>query len=293
MSPAFEKPASLGFGLGLRPQHYPDILAGVQGIDWFEVISENYMIPGGQPLRILDEISERYPLVMHGVSLSIGSTAPLDMNYLRELKKLEQRVKPQWVSDHICWTGVHGVNLHDLLPLPMTQETLDHIVGRIKQVQDFLGRPIAMENASTYVTFKEDEMTEWDFINEMAEQADCMLLLDINNIYVSSFNHGFHPHSYLDAINKNRVVQFHLAGHQNNGTHIVDTHDHPIIKDVWDLYARALHRFGPISTMIERDDNIPPLPELLEELHMAREIARKEKIAFPDKKAPQPVEAQS
>ncbi|MCF6198514.1 MAG: DUF692 domain-containing protein [Hyphomicrobiaceae bacterium] len=281
MSLPSKKPSSLGFGLGLRPPHYPEILGGDPPIDWFEILSENYMVPGGQPMRILDEINEKYPLVMHGVSMSIGSTAPLDMDYLRDLKKLAQRVKPKWISDHICWTGVHGLNMHDLLPLPMTQEALDHLVERIKQVQDFLGQPIALENASTYVTFKDDEMTEWDFINEMAEQADCLLLLDINNIYVSSFNHGFDPHTYVDAINPDRVVQFHLAGHQNNGTHIVDTHDHPVIKDVWDLYGRAIKRFGPVSTMIERDDNIPPLDELLEELEMARKIADQQGVQFP------------
>jgi len=276
-----KKPSPLGFGLGLRPPHYPEILGGDPPIDWFEILSENYMVPGGQPMRILDEINEKYPLVMHGVSMSIGSTSPLDMDYLRDLQKLAKRVQPKWISDHICWTGVHGLNMHDLLPLPMTQETLDHLVDRIGQVQDFLGQRIALENASTYVTFTDDEMTEWDFINEMAKQADCLLLLDINNIYVSSFNHGFDPHTYIDAINPDRVVQFHLAGHQNNGTHIVDTHDHPIIKDVWDLFGRAIKRFGPVSTMIERDDNIPPLGELLEELEMARQIADQQGIHFP------------
>ncbi len=276
-----KKPSPLGFGLGLRPPHYPEILGGDPPIDWFEILSENYMVPGGQPMRILDEINEKYPLVMHGVSMSIGSTSPLDMDYLRDLKKLAKRVQPKWISDHICWTGVHGLNMHDLLPLPMTQETLDHLVERIGQVQDFLGQRIAFENASTYVTFTDDEMTEWDFINEMAKQADCLLLLDINNIYVSSFNHGFDPHTYIDAINPDRVVQFHLAGHQNNGTHIVDTHDHPIIKDVWSLFGRAIKRFGPVSTMIERDDNIPPLGELLEELEMARQIADQQGIHFP------------
>ncbi len=281
MSLTPEKPSSLGFGLGLRPPHYPEILGSDPPIDWFEILSENYMVPGGQPMRILDEINEKYPLVMHGVSMSIGSTAPLDMDYLRDLKKLAQRVQPKWISDHICWTGVHGLNMHDLLPLPMNQETLDHLVERISQVQDFLGQRIALENASTYVTFTDDEMTEWDFINEMAKQADCLLLLDINNIYVSSFNHGFDPHTYVDAINPDRVVQFHLAGHQNNGTHIVDTHDHPIIKDVWELYGRAIKRFGPVSTMIERDDNIPPLGELLEELEMARKIADQQGVHFP------------
>lgn len=272
MMTSFEKPAPLGFGLGLRPPHYSEILHGEPQIDWFEVISENYMIPGGQPLRILDQIAERYPIVMHGVSLSIASTSPLNEDYLLDLKALADRVKPRWFSDHLCWTGVHGVNLHDLLPIPYTLEALDHVVERIKQVQDRLGRRMALENVSTYVSFTQSEMTEWEFLTKVSKEADCWLLLDINNVYVSAFNHGYDPKVFLDGIPVDRVVQFHLAGHEDNGIYIVDTHDHPIRSEVWDLYAYAIKRFGPISTLIERDDNIPPLQELVEELNEARRI---------------------
>ena len=280
MAPRASTPPFLGFGLGLRPPHYPDILEGVEGIDWFEVISENYMIPGGQPLRILDEIRERYPIVMHGVSLSIASTDPLNKAYLTDLKNLANRVKPCWISDHLCWTGVHGVNLHDLLPIPYTFEALDHIAGRIEQVQDFLGQRIAIENVSTYVSFKSSQMSEWEFITELAKRTDCWLLLDVNNVFVSAFNHGYDPHTFINGIPRDRVVQFHIAGHQDNGTYIVDTHDHPIRSEVWALYDYALKRFGPVSTLIERDDNIPDVSELIQELDQARNIAKKNGITF-------------
>jgi hypothetical protein len=267
------KPPYLGFGLGLRPQHYREILDGEPAIDWFEVISENYMVPGGQPLRMLDRIAERYPVVMHGVSLSIASTAPLDMDYLAGLKSLAERVKPQWISDHLCWTGVHGVNLHDLLPVPYTEEALDHVVARIARVQDYLGRRIAIENVSSYIEYTHSEMTEWEFVAELARRADCWLLLDVNNVFVSGFNHAFNSHIFIDAIPRERVVQFHLAGHSEANTHLIDTHDEPVREEVWDLYGTALERFGPISTMIERDDNIPPLADLVAELDHARRIA--------------------
>ncbi len=277
MENAVQKPDYLGFGLGLRPQHYNEILQGdsaISGaIEWFEIISENYMVPGGRPIFMLDQIKERYPLVMHGVSLSIGSTAPLNMGYLADLKKLAQRVKPKWVSDHICWTGVHGKNMHDLLPVPYTEEALNHMAERIGQVQDYLGCPLVMENASTYVTFKSNEMTEWEFVAALVKRTGCMLLCDINNIYVSSFNHGFDPMTYLKAIPKEAVIQFHLAGHTNNGTHIIDTHDHPVVDEVWELYGKAVEYFGAVSTMIERDDNIPPLKEVVQELEQARKIS--------------------
>ena len=268
-----EKPPFLGFGLGLRPQHYQEILDGSPAIDWFEIISENYMIPGGQPLRMLDRIAERYPLVMHGVSLSIASTAPLDLEYLGALKKLAERVKPKWISDHLCWTGVHGVNLHDLLPIPYTEEALKHVVERVSQVQDFLGRRLTLENVSSYVTFGQSEMTEWEFVGEVARRADCWLLFDVNNVYVSAFNHGYDPLIFLNGIPRDRVVQFHMAGHSHMGTHIIDTHDHPVCEEVWNFYREAVAHFGPVSTMIERDDNIPPLAELVEELDHARSIA--------------------
>jgi uncharacterized protein (UPF0276 family) len=268
-----EKPPFLGFGLGLRAQHYAEILDGDPAVDWFEVISENYMIPGGQPLRMLDQIRERYPVVMHGVSLSIASTAPPDFAYLRDLKKLADRVGPKWISDHLCWTGVHGKNLHDLLPIPYTREALDHVVARVRMVQDLLGRRLVLENVSTYVQFAGSEMTEWEFLSELARRADCWLLFDVNNVYVSAYNHGYDPRTFLAGIPADRVVQFHLAGHSHMGTHIIDTHDHPVCDEVWDLYRDALRRFGAVSTMIERDDNIPPLDELVAEVAQARNIA--------------------
>ncbi|MFN0192490.1 MAG: DUF692 domain-containing protein [Aestuariivirga sp.] len=270
-----EKPAPLGFGLGLRPKHYQEILEGNPPVDWFEVISENYMIPGGQPLRMLDRISERYPVVMHGVSMSIASTAPLDMDYLAGLKALAARCKPKWISDHLCWTGVHGVNLHDLLPVPYTEEALRHVSDRISRVQDYLGRRIAIENVSSYIEYEGSEMEEWEFVGELARRADCWLLLDVNNVFVSGFNHDFSTHAFIDAVPAERVVQFHLAGHSEANTHFIDTHDEPVKEEVWDLYARALRRFGPVSTMIERDDKIPPLAELVCELDKARSIANK------------------
>lgn len=267
------KPASLGFGLGLRPQHYTEILDGNPAIDWFEIISENYMVPGGNPMRMLDRIAERYPIVMHGVSMSIASTAPFNEEYFDALVALAKRVKPRWISDHLCWTGVHGVNLHDLLPFPYTREALDHVVSRIDYVQERLGRPLCLENVSTYVTFKESEMSEWDFIAEMAKRTGCWLLFDVNNVFVSTHNHGFDAKEFLNGIPADRVIQFHLAGHSDMGTHIIDTHDEPVRAEVWDLYKAALQRFGPVSTMIERDDNIPPLADLLDELAHARLLA--------------------
>ncbi len=267
------KPAALGFGLGLRTDHYETILETRPNVDWFEILSENYMVPGGKPLHFLDRIRADYPVVMHGVSLSVGATDPLNQDYLRQLKALAARVEPKWISDHLCWTGVHGKNMHDLLPLPYTDEAVAHVAGRVQQVQDFLGRRILLENVSSYVTYKQSAMTEWDFLNAVAERADCLILLDVNNIYVSSFNHGFDPLDYLNAVPVERVQQFHLAGHRHLETHIIDTHDEPVVDPVWELYRTAVRRFGRVSTMIERDDHIPPLPELLAELDRARDIA--------------------
>lgn len=268
-----QRPTPLGFGLGLRPQHYNDILNGNPTVDWFEVISENYMVPGGNPLRVLDAIAERYPIVMHGVSMSIASTAPFDEDYLDALAALARRVNPKWISDHLCWTGVHGVNLHDLLPFPYTREALDHVVARVHHVQERLGRPLCLENVSTYVTFNESEMTEWEFIAEMSRRTGCWLLFDVNNVFVSAHNHGYDALEFLNGIPQDRVIQFHLAGHSDMGTHIIDTHDEAVRAEVWDLYKAALKRFGPVSTMIERDDNIPPLADLLDELAHARLLA--------------------
>lgn len=265
---------SLGFGLGLRVDHYEEILNSEPDIDWLEVLSENYMIPGGRPLRYLERMRERYPLVMHGVSLSIGSSAPLNREYLARLRQLAVGVSPAWISDHLCWTGVHNTNLHDLMPLPYTEEALEHVAARVREVQDYLGRRILLENVSSYVEFHDSSLTEWEFLAEIAARADCLILLDVNNIYVSAHNHNFDPQNYLDGIPVERVQQIHLAGHENQGGLIIDTHDAPIIDPVWDLYAAAIRRFGPVSTMIERDDHIPPLADLLAELDTARRIAR-------------------
>jgi uncharacterized protein len=272
-SEPMEKPLPLGFGLGLRPCYYDDILEAKPPVDWFEVVSENFMIPGGRPLAILERIRADYPIVLHGVSMSIASTAPLDLDYLNALKQLADRFSPAFVSDHICWTGVHGVNLHDLLPVPYTSEALDHVVERVSRVQDFLGRRIALENVSSYVTFSDSEMDEWTFVCEVAERADCWLLLDVNNVFVSAFNHDFDSGTFLEKIPVERVIQFHLAGHSDCETHKIDTHDQPVCEEVWALYAEACARFGPVSTMIERDDNFPPFAELLAELERARGIA--------------------
>jgi uncharacterized protein (UPF0276 family) len=270
-----EERARLGYGLGLRPVYYDEILATRPPIDWFEIISENYMIPGGRPLAMLERFRADYPIVMHGVSMSLASTDPLDLDYLQQLKSLAERIEPAWISDHLAWTGVHGVNLHDLLPIPYTSEALDHVVDRISRVQDFLKRRLVVENASTYVAFQESEMEEWIFIAEMARRADCLLLLDVNNVFVSGFNHGFDARRFVDSIPVERVAQIHMAGHTNNETHRIDTHDQPICEEVWSLYECARRRFGDVAVMIERDDNFPPLAELLGELSRMREIDAK------------------
>jgi uncharacterized protein (UPF0276 family) len=273
MSASVTARTNLGFGLGLRVDHYETILNSEPAVDWFEIISENYLVPGGKPLHYLDRIRERYPLVMHGVSMSIGSTDPLNRDYLKQLKALATRIEPVWISDHLCWTGVHGTNLHDLLPLPYTEEAIDHVATRIREAQDYLGRQMLIENVSSYVSYAQSQLSEWDFLSAVCERADCLLLFDVNNVYVSSVNHGFDPLDYLNGIPATRVQQFHLAGHEDHGRYIIDTHDHPVPDPVWELYAQALRRFGPVSTMIERDDNIPPLDELIAELDHARRIA--------------------
>lgn len=265
---------NLGFGLGLRTTHYEEILESQPRVDWFEALSENYMVRGGKPLYYLERIRADYPVVLHGVSLSIGSTDPLDLEYLRALKTLADRIEPAWVSDHLCWTGMARQNIHDLLPLPYTPEAVDHVASRIARVQDFLQRPILIENVSSYVTFNQSEMTEWEFINELAERTDCLLLLDVNNVYVSGFNHGFDPHEFIDALPAQRIQQIHLAGHSNRGSHIIDTHDAPIIDEVWKLYGYTIEALGPVATMIERDDHIPGLATLVSELDQAREVAK-------------------
>ncbi len=264
----------LGYGLGLRPPYYDAILAEHPAVDWFEILSENYLVPGGKPLYYLDQIAERYPVVMHGVSLSIGGTDPLDFDYLDQLKALADRVRPRWISDHLCWTGIGGHNLHDLMPLPYDEEAIRHVVERVNRVQDFLGRQILLENVSSYLEYRHSQMPEWEFVSAVASGSDCLLLLDVNNIYVSSVNHEFDPLTYLNSVPRERVRQIHLAGHRNHGDYIIDSHDQPIVDAVWDLYARALEVVGPVPTMIERDDNMPPLADLLAELDRARSIGR-------------------
>ena len=284
--PSASKPGFLGFGLGLRSQHYNDILTGNPAVDWFEIISENFMVPGGQPLQILDQICERYPVVMHGVSMSIASTAPLDFEYLKAVRTLAHRVRPKWISDHLCWTGVHGINLHDLLPIPYTYEALDHIAARVHKVQEVLGRPLTLENVSSYVAFAQQDMTEWEFLSELTRRTGCYLLFDVNNVYVSARNYGFDPIEFLNGIPREPVVQFHLAGHEDHGDYVIDTHDHDICDDVFNLYRAAVERFGAVSTMIERDDHIPPLADVVAELDRARDIAADVLEHFPTKWTP-------
>ena len=262
----------LGFGVGLRRPHYAHILEHRPAMDWFEVISENFMVAGGRPLEVLAAVRDRYPIVMHGVSLSIGSADPLNKRYLKELRDLARRFAPAWISDHLCWTGVGGRNLHDLLPLPYTEETVRHVARRIRHVQDFLERPILIENVSSYMTFRDSRLTEWEFLRAIAEEADCGILLDVNNIFVSAFNHRFSAEEYIDSVPVQRVVQFHLAGHSDHGTHLLDTHDHPVCDAVWNLYERAVRRFGRVSTLIEWDDNIPDFGVLSETAEHARRI---------------------
>ncbi|MGO4700876.1 MNIO family bufferin maturase [Dyella sp. 2RAB6] len=267
------RPPYLGYGLGLRVEHYQSLLDHPQGVDWLEIISENYLVPGGLPLVWLERFRARFPLAMHGVSLSIGGTDPLDEGYLARLDALARRIEPAWVSDHLCWTGVQGVNLHDLMPLPYTEEALEHVVARVRQVQDRLQRRILLENVSSYIRFAQAQLEEWEFLAEVARRADCLILLDINNIYVSACNHGFDPMRYIDGVPVERVQQFHLAGHEHGAALLVDTHDAPVPSPVWALYEAAVRRFGAVSTMIERDDHIPPLSELLAELEHARRLA--------------------
>jgi len=248
---------TLGFGVGLRRPHYVHILEQHPPMDWFEVISENFMVEGGRPLEVLEGVRTHYPVVMHGVSLSIGSSDPLNRTYLETLRAAARRFEPAWVSDHLCWTGVGGRNLHDLLPLPYTEETVSHVSRRIRQVQEILERTILIENVSSYMAFRSSRLEEWEFLTAVAEEADCAILLDINNIFVSAFNHRFDPLRYIDAIPTERVVQFHLAGHSDHGSYLLDTHDHPIRPEVWALYEHAVRRFGRVPTLIEWDDNIP------------------------------------
>jgi uncharacterized protein len=262
--------AHLGLGVGLRTVHFAHILEHEPPVDWFEVISENFMDSRGRPRYVLDQIAERYPTVMHGVSLSIGSTDPLNFEYLARLRSLAREIRPRWVSDHLCWTGVLGLNAHDLLPIPLNEESLAHVVSRIRTVQDFLERPLVLENPSTYVTFAQSTISEWEFLARMANEADCGLLLDVNNVYVSSQNHDFDPREYIENLPHERIVQCHLAGHANCGTHLIDTHDDHVIDPVWDLYRQAHQLTGGVSTLLEWDARIPEFPVVHAEVLKAR-----------------------
>ena len=247
----------LGFGVGLRTVHYGTVLANNPPVDWFEVLSENYMDTGGRPLYVLDQVAERYPVVLHGVSMSVGSTDPLNLDFLTKLKALAQRTRAVWVSDHLCWTGVSGLNVHDLLPMPYTDESLRYTISRVKTISEMLERPLILENPSTYLEFGTSTWTEVDFLSTLAQEADCGILLDVNNVYVSSFNHGLDPNEFIDRVPADRVVQYHLAGHTHKGTHILDTHSDHVIDAVWELYRRSCQRTGGVATLLEWDEKIP------------------------------------
>lgn len=266
---------SLGFGLGLRIPYYQEILEQRPDVDWFEVISENFMVEGGKALYHLDAVAEHYPIVMHGVSLSIGGPHEMDRDYLKRLKKLAERVKPQWVSDHLCWSRGNAHHLHDLLPLPFTDESLQHVAARVRQVQDVIERPLVLENASTYIRSAGDKYTEWEFLSHLTEITGCELLLDVNNVYVSARNHGFDAWTYISSLPVDKIRQLHLAGHTDYGHYVVDTHDHPVCDPVWQLYEQTIRHLGPVATMIERDDHYPPFAELMAELQKARALGAK------------------
>lgn len=284
---AFDWPR-LGFGVGLRAEHYPHVLAQRPPVDWFEAITENYLDSGGRPLHVLEQVRRDYPLALHGVALSIGSTDPLDLDYLRRLRRLIDRIEPALVTDHLCWTGVGGRPLYDLLPLPYTEETLTHVTERVWRVQDALGRRIALENPSTYLGFKHSRLSEWEFLATLAESADCGLLLDVNNVYVSAHNLGFDAMRYIDAIPIERVAQIHLAGFSDMGTFLFDTHSAPVHEDVWALYRRAVQRFGAASTLVEWDADIPPFERLQAEAERARsEVAASAEEDHHEHPAPQ------
>jgi hypothetical protein len=264
---------NLGDGVGLRTEHFRHLMQTQPrdwGVDWFEIISENFLDNHGYAAHVLDVIAEHRPVVMHGVSLSIGSTERLDMTYLGKLKALAERVRPVWISDHLCWTGVGGINTHDLLPMLLTEQSLAHVADRVRAVQDVFGRPLVLENPSTYLEFSSSNVPEWEFLGRLTEATGCGLLLDVNNVYVSATNHGFDAAAYIAAIPADRVVQMHLAGHTDCGTHLIDTHDHPVAAPVWPLYAQAQARSGGASTLLEWDASIPSYPELLAELAKAK-----------------------
>jgi uncharacterized protein len=264
------KENALGLGVGLRNSHFEHILRQQPPVDWFEAISENFLDSGGRPRAVLRRIAERYPVVLHGVSMSIGSTDPINLDYLKRLKRLADEIGARWVSDHLCWTGVLGVNSHDLLPLPLNDAVLAHVAARVRQVQDVLERPLVLENPSTYLRFRDSSISEPEFLRALCDATGCRLLLDVNNVYVSCFNAGTEPHDYLDAFPFESVVQLHLAGHQHCGTHIIDTHDQPVCEAVWALFRVAWQRTGGAATLLEWDGDVPPFEHLHAEVLRAR-----------------------
>ena len=275
---------TLGFGIGLRPQHYPAIAAGMAGagpdadalagVDWFEVISENFFGPGGNPRRMLRAVRERFPVVLHGVAMALGSVDPLDQSYLDRLAALAHEVEPAFVSDHLCWGGYAGKLAHDLLPLPFSEEALAHVAARITQVQERLDRRFVVENVSSYVAFSSSTLTEWEFLAELVRRTGCQLLLDVNNVFVSAHNHGFDARAFITGVPIGSVAQIHLAGHSSRGELLLDTHDHPVRDEVWDLYRLAIATHGQVPTLIEWDDKVPPFSRLVAESERARAIAR-------------------
>jgi uncharacterized protein (UPF0276 family) len=275
----------LGFGIGLRTVHFPHILSEHPAVDWFEILSENFMDTGGRPAYVLDQIAERYPVVMHGVSMSAGSTDPINFEYLRKLRQLARRTNARWLSDHLCWTGVSGLNTHDLLPMPYTDESLRHVTERVRIIADYLERPVFLENPSTYLEFAESTWSESEFLVELTERSGCGLLLDVNNVYVSSFNHGFDPVEYIDRIPADRVVQIHLAGHTHKGTHILDTHSDHVVDEVWELYRRVYQRIGGIATLLEWDEAIPPFDTVHAEVLKAKNYRSMPEQEAPDDRA--------
>jgi uncharacterized protein (UPF0276 family) len=272
----------LGHGIGLRPPHFQPLLQSLRAarspaqrpVDWVEIISENFMVEGGNPRAVLRQVRAEVPVVIHGVSLSLGSVDPLDERYLQALAMLADEVEPAWISDHLCWSSFGGHTGHDLWPLPFTEEALEHVASRVQAVQERLRRPLLVENVSSYLQFEHSGLTEWEFLNALVARTGCGLLLDVNNVFVSAHNHRFAATAFLDGLPPDSVGQFHLAGHRDEGTHLLDTHDHPVCDGVWELYRAAVARFGGVATLIERDDDIPPLDEVLAESHRARRLER-------------------
>jgi len=264
---------ALGHGIGLRTDHYSEVLDGQPSVDWFEVITENFLVKGGNPRRVLREVRGRWPVAFHGVSMSLGGPDELDSDHLDAIATLAHEIEPAWISDHLCWSGYRRHRAHDLWPTPFTEEVINHFVGRIQQVQDRLKRRILVENVSSYIQFKSSALSEWQFVSEVVTRADCGLLLDVNNVYVNARNHGFDPVKYIDGLPAERIGQIHLAGHQDHGTHLLDTHDQPVLDPVWALYERVLRRCGrPVPTLVEWDDRLPPLGIVVAEAEKARAL---------------------